>query len=154
MSNARTAERTNRILILGTSELTEIIVEELDSSIPVLIVSQSGAERIELNREYDVLEGDPGRRETVEEAGIHAASAVITAAESDSQDAMSILTARKIDPSIRIVAAASSAANVSKLKRSGADVVISPHTLGGKLMVKSVLSEDDDEAANVLAELS
>ncbi len=55
---------------------------------------------------------------------------------------------------MRIVAAASSAANVSKLKRAGADVVISPHTLGGKLIVKSVLSEDDDEAANVLADLS
>lgn len=135
----------NHVLVLGTSELTEIVVENLESQAQFLIVSQEGANSIGLERDYEVLEGDPGSRETLERAGIRDAVAAIVAADSDSQDAMSILTAKKLNSSIRIAAAASNEENISKLKRAGADVVISPSMVGSQLMVKSALTGETTE---------
>ncbi|SDJ67192.1 NAD-binding protein [Natronorubrum texcoconense] len=145
MGDSPNHELENHVLVLGTSELTEIIVEELESQAQFLIVSQGGPDSIELERDYEVLEGDPGSRETLERAGIYDAAAAIVAADSDSQDAMSILTAKKLNPSIRIAAAATNKENISKLKRAGADVVISPSMLGGQLMVRSSLTGETTE---------
>ncbi|ELY57591.1 NAD(P)-binding protein [Natronolimnohabitans innermongolicus] len=146
MEDARTTDLTDHVLLLGTSELTTIIADELESTTPFLIVANDGAQSIDLESSAPVLTGDPGSRETLERAGIHDAAAAIAAAESDARDAMSVLTARKTNPSIRIAAAASNDENVAKLERAGADVVISPNTLGGHLLVKSALTGASAEA--------
>jgi voltage-gated potassium channel len=46
---------------------------------------------------------------------------------------------------VRIVAAATNRENVEKLRRAGADSVISPATIGGHLLAESALGDDDTE---------
>jgi voltage-gated potassium channel len=50
-----------------------------------------------------------------------------------------------LNPDVRIVAAASNRENVDKLKRAGADTVISPTMLGGHLMAESALGGDSEK---------
>jgi len=88
-----------------------------------------------------VLVGTPSNEEPIRRAGVDRARAVVAATESDAEDAFSILTARELNPDIRIVAAATDHENVSKLKRAGADTVISPAVIGGRLLVQSALGE-------------
>ena len=64
----------------------------------------------------------------------------------DAEDALAILTARSLNPEVRIVAAANQTENINKLKRAGANTVISPATIGGKLLVRSALGEGGTEA--------
>ena len=58
---------------------------------------------------------------------------------------MSILTARELNPGLRIVAAATDRENIRKLRRAGADNVLSPSVLGGRLLVECARGSNDTE---------
>ncbi|SFK75115.1 voltage-gated potassium channel [Halogranum rubrum] len=137
----------DHILVLGYGELTEPILEELDEKTQFLIVTpESERARTLSERGYSVLTGDPSDEEMLEKAKISLARAVVVATNEDAQDALAILTARQLNPEIRIVAAATHRENVNKMKRAGADTVISPTTIGGHLLVESALGGEDSEA--------
>lgn len=46
-----------------------------------------------------------------------------------------VLTARDLNPEVRIVAAATNRENISKLRRAGADSVVSPIAQGARMLV-------------------
>ena len=91
---------------------------------------------------------DPSDEHALERAGIDRARAVVAASADDGADALSVLTARQLNPEVRIVAAATSRENLPKLRRAGANAVISPATIGGHLLVRSAFGDAD---ANDLA---
>ncbi len=62
----------------------------------------------------------------MQRAGIEDAVAVVAATNDDAQDALAILTAQTLNPEVNIVAAATDRENIEKLRRAGADTVISP----------------------------
>ncbi|MFB6310359.1 MAG: NAD-binding protein [Salinirussus sp.] len=145
----------DHVLVLGYGDLTEPLVEELaahDVRFVVVTAEPETASGLR-QQDIDVLTGDPSDERPLEEAGIGSARAVIAATEEDAEDAFSILTARELNPDIRIVAAATHRENVDKLRRAGADVVISPATIGGRMLVRSALgSEDVETIADTLLE--
>jgi voltage-gated potassium channel len=57
-----------------------------------------------------------------------------------------VLTARELNPELTIVAAATERENVKKLRRAGADTVISPAVIGGHLLVQSAMGSGDMES--------
>jgi voltage-gated potassium channel len=65
--------------------------------------------------------------------------------DDDARDALAILTARELNREFTIVAAATERENVRKLKRAGADTVLSPAVIGGSLLARSALGGDDAE---------
>jgi voltage-gated potassium channel len=137
----------DHILVLGHGELTEPILEELGGKAEFLIITpESDRARLLSDRGYNVLTGDPSDEDVLERAKISLARAVVVATNEDAQDALAILTARQLNPEIRIVAAATHRENVNKMKRAGADTVISPTTIGGHLLVESALGGEDSEA--------
>jgi voltage-gated potassium channel len=93
-----------------------------------------------------VYRADPTDDDVLRTARIGTAQAVIVASQQDGPGALAILTARQLNPDVRIVAAATHRENVAKMKRAGADVVISPTNLGGRLLTASALGEVDAEA--------
>jgi voltage-gated potassium channel len=140
----------DHILVLGYGELTEPILEELGGKAEfVIITPDSDRARSLSDRGFTVLTADPADEETLERAKVDLARAVVVATNEDAQDALAILTARQLNPEVRIVAAATHRENVNKMKRAGADTVISPATIGGHLLVESALgSEDSEEKAD------
>ena len=130
----------NHVLVLGYGDLTEPIVDALAERDRQFVVATRKGERATELTERDVLavHADPSDRETLERAKIDEATVVVAATNSDSADAFSVLTARQIDPDLRIVAAATNAENASKLSRAGADVVVNPAAIGGKLLVGTI----------------
>lgn len=138
----------NHVLVLGYGDLTEPILDELREShdADFLVVTPEEAHARTLSeRDVEVLTAEPSDETSLEHARIADARAVVAATEDDAADALSILTARQLNPDVRIVAAATQRENVRKLKRAGADVVISPATIGGRLLVRSALGEEDAE---------
>jgi voltage-gated potassium channel len=146
----------DHVIVVGFSDLTEPIVSELDRNDVAFVVITRYPERATALRErdIDVYTGDPSSEEPLQAVGIERAQALITATEDDAQDALAILTARELNPDLRIVAAATDADNQRKLKRAGADTVISPAVLGGHLLALSASGGIDVEriAARVLQE--
>ena len=146
MTEAQLDMLENHVLVLGYGELTEPILEELETQAPFVVITEDeAAVRRLADENVHVLTGDPSDEETQLEAGIERARAVIAATQNDADDALSILTARELNPDIHIAAGVTQRENVSKLKRAGADTVISPATIGGHLLVESALGVDDGE---------
>lgn len=139
----------DHVIVLGYGELTEPLIDELlEAGVDFLIVTPDEAVARTL-RERDgvrVLTADPSDEEPLERAKVTDARAVVAATNNDAEDALAILTARQLNPEITIVAAATERENVNKLKRAGADAVISPATIGGHLLVESALGGSDSEA--------
>ncbi|MFC4357401.1 NAD-binding protein [Halobium salinum] len=137
----------NHVLVLGYGDLTEPILEELlDDAIPFLVVTEDAEKVRHLGeRGVDAFAADPSDDEPLHRAKISEARAVVVATNDDAQDALTILTARELNPDVRIVAAATNRENVEKLRRAGADSVISPATIGGHLLAESALGDDDTE---------
>ena len=133
----------DHVIILGFGDLTEPLLEELGDRETVVVSQNQEAVSWCRNRDINVVVGDPSEEEPLTTAGIEHASAVIAATESDAEDAFAILTARELNPDARIVAAATARRNLAKLRRAGADNVLSPALIGGRLLGRSALGDDE-----------
>src|SRR3954451_21783184 len=71
--------------------------------------------------------GRSSDEEILREAGIDRARAVIACVDSDAENIFTTLTSRELRPDIAIVARAAAEDSESKLRRAGADRVISPY---------------------------
>jgi voltage-gated potassium channel len=138
----------NHVVVLGYGDLTEPLVEELNESGTRFVVVTPDNAKATMLREHDinVVVADPSDDEPLHEVGIEHARAVIAATNDDAEDAFAVLTARELNPDVRIVAAATIRENVEKLRRAGADTVLSPAAIGGRLLVRSALGESNVES--------
>ncbi|MBV0900498.1 NAD-binding protein [Haloarcula salina] len=146
MSDAQLNLLENHVLVLGYGDLTEPIIEELADAVDFIVITPDtdAATRLQ-QQDINVLTADPSDEEPLQRAGIEDASAVVAATNDDAQDALAILTAQTLNPTVNIVAAATDRENIEKLRRAGADTVISPAVLGGHLIVQSALGREGME---------
>jgi voltage-gated potassium channel len=86
------------------------------------------------------IEGSASEDEVLRAAGIMRARAVIACVDSDPENIFITLSARELRPDIPIVARASVEESESKLRRAGADRVISPYKASGTEMARLALN--------------
>jgi len=133
----------DHVLVLGYGELTEPLLSELGDQ-RYLVVTDDGDRARDLSaRDVEVYTGDPSDEGTLAKVHLEEARAVIVATNDDADDALTILTVRHLRPDVRIVAAATNRENETKLERAGADAVVSPASIGGRLLVESALGRRD-----------
>lgn len=97
------------------------------------------------------LIGDGTEDDVLKKAGVEKAKALITALPTDSDNVFIVLTARSLNPSIRIISRASSIASQPKLIKAGADSVILPDKIGGTHMATLVSKPDVIEFIDYLS---
>jgi voltage-gated potassium channel len=85
------------------------------------------------------IEGDATDDAILEQAGIQRARSIIACADSDANNVFITLTARELRADIVIVARAANEDTEKKLKRAGADRVISPYKASGTEMARLAL---------------
>jgi voltage-gated potassium channel len=135
------------VIVPGDGDLTGLLLDELEPEADVVAVVTDTDQTAALDTgEHDAVVGDPGDETTLDRAGIDVAQAVVAATHDDAADALAVLTARQLNPDVRIVAAATNRENVTKLKRAGADIVISPTVIGSHLLVESALGRTGMES--------
>jgi len=148
MNESRLELLEAHVVVLGYGDLTEPILNELTTAdVDFVVVVKPDNHAVSDLRERDVtlVVADPSDEEPLERAHIDRARAVVAATNDDAADALAILTARELRPDANIVAAATDRENVAKLKRAGADTVISPALIGGHLLVESALGSTNSE---------
>jgi voltage-gated potassium channel len=134
----------DHVLVLGTGELTEPLLDELATTADVVVVTADDDAATALDdRDVNVLTADPTDEEALLDARIDTARGVVVATDDDARDALAVVAARQANPDVRIVAAATDQKHVDKLEAVGADAVISPAVIGGRLLGQSVLGADD-----------
>ena len=85
------------------------------------------------------VEGSPSDDEVLRSAGIMRAAGVMACVDSDAENIFITLTARELRSDITIVARASVEDSESKLRRAGADRIVSPYKASGSQMVRLTL---------------
>jgi voltage-gated potassium channel len=140
----------DHVLVLGNGELTEPLLDELEATTDVVVVTPDADAAAALgDRDVNVLTADPTDEGPLRDARIDAARGVVVATDDDARDALAVVAARQANPDVRIVAAATDQKHVDKLEAVGADAVISPAVIGGRLLGRSVLETGDDALAGV-----
>ena len=87
---------------------------------------------------YNFFMGDATQDEVLIDAGIRRATTIITTLPSDSENVFITLTARTMNPEIKIISRASDEKVEKKLMRAGANHVVMPDALGGYHMAHIV----------------
>ncbi len=85
------------------------------------------------------VEGSPSDDEVLRTAGIMSAAGVMACVDSDAENIFITLTARELRDDITIVARASVEDSEKKLRRAGADRIVSPYKTSGSQMVRLAL---------------
>jgi voltage-gated potassium channel len=137
----------NHYIICGYGRVGESVARHFASQEAAFVIVDNDAESL-ARAEGDgflVVQGDATNDEALEAAGIKKAKGVVAAVGSDAGNIYVTLSARVLNPLLLIVARASSEDTANKLKRAGADRVVSPYGIGGRqmavLMLKPLVSD-------------
>jgi voltage-gated potassium channel len=147
MSDSQLELLEDHVIVVGMGDTTVPIIEELTETHTPFVVVTRDPEKAQRLRErgVEVLTADPSDEEPLRRVGIARARALVAATNDDAQDAMAVLTARELNADLVIVAAATERENEKKLRRAGADTVISPSVIGGHLLVQSAMGNREME---------
>lgn len=94
------------------------------------------------NEEVSFVKGDSTEDQVLLKASIKEAAALITALPKDADNLFVVLSARELNPKLKIISRASSYSSMRKLRIAGADNVIMPDTVGGAHMASLVVNPD------------
>ncbi len=136
---------SDHIIVCGYGRNGKQVVSELmEHDIPLVIIENN------LNIVEDILriprllyiQGDATKDEVLEMTHINRATALISTLPVDADNLLVVLTARGMNPNLRIISRASDEHSDTKLKRAGATNVIMPDKIGGQRMAKLVTQPD------------
>ena len=130
----------NHYIICGYGRMGNIICREmLHSRAPFVIIEKRPEVVATMDADFLTLQGDATQDIILKHAGIERAKGLISVLSSDSENLYVVLSARGLNPGLRIVARASEEGAESKLIRAGADNVVSPYFIGGLRIAHTLL---------------
>ena len=88
---------------------------------------------------YAYIQGNATEDDILREAGIMRAQGLVAVTGNDSDNVYITLTARGLNEGLQVVARTADIANADKLRRAGADKVISPLEIGGRRIAMSAM---------------
>lgn len=130
-------------IVCGSGKVGSHILEELHrTGRSVIVIDKSDEIIAKVNEHYpDVsfILGDADIEDTLLEGGVMRAKGVFASTGDDNQNLVISLTAKYLNPNVRVVARCLQAANQAKMKRAGADTVISENFIAGMRMASEMV---------------
>ena len=135
---------SNHIIVCGYGRNGKQAVERLKSYNKKCVIVETDDAIIETleNFGYKYVKGNATDDATLEEANIREASHLITTLPSDADNLFVVLTARQLNPKIKIISRAGKDSSYSKLKLGGANNIIMPDKIGGSHMASLIVTPD------------
>ncbi len=127
----------NHIIVVGDGSIARNTVQELtkrDIAFVHIVTARSEPETASVQ----TIVGDGTSDEVLRQAGIEHARMIIAAREDDGENAFISLGAKDLNPDIRVLAVASAALSIRRLKLARADLVFSPSAVGSRLLADLV----------------
>ena len=89
-------------------------------------------------RGYMVIQGDATNDEVMISAGIERAEGLISVVNTDAENLFVVLSARELNPLLTIITRAGDEGAEKKLKRAGANQVVSPYVIGAQRIAQTI----------------
>ena len=127
------------IIVCGGGTTGAHVVRELIAAKNPFVMIENQEERIQelgplldlQGQEFLTIHGDATLDRTLARAGIENAHGLVAALPSDKDNLYIILSAKQINPNLRIVARATERDAPAKMMAAGADKIVSPNLIGG-----------------------
>ncbi len=132
---------TQHYIVCGFGRTGRQIAQEFaEQQIPFVVID-SNLESVQQAQElgYFAVQGDATLDQTLLLVRLEQATCLVSALPSDAENLYTVLSAKTLNPQVRIIARASNEEAIQKLQRVGADAVVSPYITGGKRMASAAL---------------
>jgi voltage-gated potassium channel len=130
----------NHYIVCGYGRMGRIICNEMaENGAPFVVVEKEPEILASIDKEILVLNGDATQDSVLKDAGIERARGLISVLSSDADNLYVVLSARGLNPKLKIVVRAVEEGSRHKLLRAGADNVISPYYIGALRIAHTVL---------------
>jgi voltage-gated potassium channel len=132
-------------IVCGFGRHAAEVTRELSKQGKPFVVIENKPERVQELREQGqmlFLEGDATQDNILLEAGIDKAEALVITLPSDADNLFITLSARQLNPSVRIISRAQHRSDEEKLRRAGANYTVVPELIGGFYMANLVNNPD------------
>ena len=124
-------------IVVGYGEVGQTVTDALTGAgAQYTVVDRTDLEGV------DVV-GDASEPETLREAGIDEASAVILALPDDTTAEFTALVARDSSTEVEIIARVEESQSIPKMYQAGADYVLALATVTGRMLASEILEEED-----------
>lgn len=131
----------NHVIVSGYGRVGQSAVSSLHNSKRQVVVIEKNPEKAavldDLGHVY--LIGDATRDEVLQQAGIDRAWGMLICTGDDSRNLFIVLSARALNSNLYIVTRSVNAENERKMRRAGANRVVSPYQIGGQHMANIVM---------------
>lgn len=106
---------------------------------PFVIVEQNESKAARFANDWLMHIGDATQEQTLRQLHIERASGLVAATTTDATNLYIVLTARNLNPKLKIIARASEEDAEKHLLKAGADAVVSPYSFAGQRIAQSFL---------------
>ena len=133
---------TGHYIVCGLGLVGANIVDELRATGRQCVIIDSSSEKTDLNNLSNgeiLLQGDASDNDTLVKAGIQNAAGLFAVTADDNLNLVICLTAKHLNNNCRIVSQCNDMKNADKLRRAGADAVVSPSYIGGLRMASEMV---------------
>jgi voltage-gated potassium channel len=140
----RIGKLTEHVVLCGYGRVGLQIARLLAARNTALVVIDVGKQQVDeaIEQGFAVVRGSCTEDDTLREAGIEHASTLIVSLASDADAISTVLSARALNPDLRIVTRANATESEAKLKRAGADRVVNPLYQGAHRMASFAQQPD------------
>ena len=134
---------SGHFIICGAGRVGTCIMTELIKTGHKVVIVDRDMPHLEEWRERHpavlAMQGDAASDEVLEAAGVRRAVGLLSALTADKDNLFVVLSARALNPNLRIVAKADEESAQDKLIRAGADSVVFTHVIGGMRMASQMI---------------
>jgi len=143
----------NHIILVGYGRNGKQVLKKLNSydRQVVIIETENLGEELTNNKNVVFCNADATNDDVLIRAGVKRANALISTLAVDTNNLFIVLSAKQLNPDIKIICRASDSAIAKKLKLAGADKIILPHKIGGDYMASLLVTPDLVEFMQQLA---
>lgn len=133
----------NHYIVCGVGRVGRNVANELAATRRPFVVIDESQENIQafLERTPDTmhLHGDATDDDVLLNANLAAAAGVFAVTGDDSRNLLITITAKQLNPAVRVVARCHEVRNIDKIRKAGADEIVSPDFTGGLRIASAML---------------
>ena len=123
------------VIVCGWGRVGRQVTDDLASANhPVVVIEREDSDGSLERSGIPYVQGNAEQEAVLESAGIGRASVLISCVDGDTQNVFITLTARQMNPPLRVIARASDPEAARKLQLVGAERVVSPYLASGRRM--------------------
>ncbi|HUO17494.1 MAG TPA: potassium channel protein [Verrucomicrobiae bacterium] len=131
----------NHYIICGMGRVGRSVARELARKPAPFVIIENSEIKLQrfTNEKWLIMSGDATQEQVLRDAHIDSATGLIAATTTDATNLYIVLTARGLNPRLKIIARASEEAAEKHLLTAGADSVVSPYSFAGQRIAQSLL---------------